>query len=328
MRTGVPLRRSTSGHVVRTEASTSITARGSRLTKRISPSGSSGMPGLQRSGPRPHVERVERVVRLGGGQQLAAADLDGAELAAHERLAPERAAAGEVDDRLEVRAHAAVRGTRGTSPCARGASSVSAASGAPAGRRAARRTGTRARTWSSAPSSVFSRSSQPGPASAGPRRRCRRRRVGGKVLDLVEHGRSVRQQPHAIDASLPPGCSLGASDIGAYVLIGAGPADWRDWDENASDRVGGALARHLDRAAERALGLLARPLEVELVGDVGERRAAARPRAGRARPPRRASCGRAGSTRSGCGSVASTNSRSVSRANSHRSSSARSRPRR
>ena len=39
----------------------------------------------RRAGAR--VEGVEGVVGLGGGQQLPAADLDGAELAAHERLA-------------------------------------------------------------------------------------------------------------------------------------------------------------------------------------------------------------------------------------------------
>ena len=43
-RPGSPPMRSTIGHVVRSEPSTSSTARGSRLTNRISPSGSSGSP--------------------------------------------------------------------------------------------------------------------------------------------------------------------------------------------------------------------------------------------------------------------------------------------
>ena len=46
---------------------------------------------------------------LGGGDQLGAAQLDGAEHPAHQRLAAVRQAVVQVDDRLEVRLHLAVR---------------------------------------------------------------------------------------------------------------------------------------------------------------------------------------------------------------------------
>ncbi|MFP5405985.1 MAG: hypothetical protein ACLGHY_06480, partial [Gammaproteobacteria bacterium] len=45
------------------------------------------------------------MVRQPAALELAAADLDRAELAAHQRLPPVRAARLELDDRLEVRAH-------------------------------------------------------------------------------------------------------------------------------------------------------------------------------------------------------------------------------
>src|SRR3954451_3783317 len=64
---------------------------------------------LEGRGAGARVEREQGVVRLGGGEQLAAADLDGAELAAHQRLAAEGGAGVQVDDRLEVRRHLPVR---------------------------------------------------------------------------------------------------------------------------------------------------------------------------------------------------------------------------
>jgi hypothetical protein len=76
------------------------------LTNSTSPSGSSGRP---TSSAGAIVEREQRVVCLGSGEQLAAADLDGAELAAHQRLAAVGAAGGQLDDRLEVGLHLAVR---------------------------------------------------------------------------------------------------------------------------------------------------------------------------------------------------------------------------
>ena len=62
---------STTGQVVRSEDSTSSTARGSRLTNRISPVGQQRQADLERGGAGAGVEGEERVVGLGGGEQLA-----------------------------------------------------------------------------------------------------------------------------------------------------------------------------------------------------------------------------------------------------------------
>src|SRR4051794_13312136 len=63
---------------------------------------------LERGSTRARIKGEQRVVRLRGGDQLGPAQLDDAHLAAHQRLAAVGLAAGEVDDRLEVRRHLAV----------------------------------------------------------------------------------------------------------------------------------------------------------------------------------------------------------------------------
>ena len=154
---------------MRSEDSTSSAARGSRLTNRISPSGISGSPISSAAARARAVEGEERVVRLGGGQQLAAAHLDGAELAAHQRLAAERAAGGELDDRLEVRAHQPVREELGEPVGARaveqrlGRQRQRLLVGEPDGEQAGA-LGLRER----AAAASLRRSSQPGPASSRP----------------------------------------------------------------------------------------------------------------------------------------------------------------
>ena len=123
---------------------------------------------LERRGAGAVVEGEERVVRLGGGQQLAAADLDGAEPAAHQRLAAVGAAGGQLDDRLEVRLHLPVREELGEPVGARAVEQL-------LGRQRqrllvgqAQREQARALGGETALSSSFRRSFQPGPASTRP----------------------------------------------------------------------------------------------------------------------------------------------------------------
>ena len=218
---------------------------------------------LERRGAGAGVEGEQRVVGLGGGQQLAAADLDGAELAAHQRLAAERRAGVEVDDRLEVGGHLPVREELGEPV---GAAAVQQRLGghrqrllvgAPHGEQA-RALGLRERAEQLLEAVL--------PAGAGELEPLdgdvALDRLGRHVLDLVEHGGTVRQERHAVGAFL----SQESSPEGPLPDLSAASAPGRE----RSDGVGGALAGELDRAAELALGLVARPLGVELVGDVRE----------------------------------------------------------
>ena len=123
---------------------------------------------LERRGAGPVVEGEERVVGLGGGDQLRAAQLDRAEHPAHQRLAAVGQAVVQVDDRLEVRLHLAVREELGEPVGARAVQQRLGRDRQPDS--SARRTANRqARSESeSAFTTDFSRSSQPGPASRSP----------------------------------------------------------------------------------------------------------------------------------------------------------------
>ena len=81
----------TTGQVVRTEDSTSRHGARVEVDEQHLALGQQRHADLERRGAGAGVEGEQRVVGLGGGQQLAAADLDGAELAAHQRLAAEGA---------------------------------------------------------------------------------------------------------------------------------------------------------------------------------------------------------------------------------------------
>ena len=154
---------------------------------------------LERRGAGARVEGEQRVVGLGGGQQLAAAHLDRAELAAHQRLAPERAAGRELDDRLEVRAHQPVREELGEPVGARAVQQrlgrqrqrllVGQADGEQAGALGLRER-LQQRLEAVVPAGPGELQALDGDVALG--------RLGGQVLDLVEHGGTVRQESHAV----------------------------------------------------------------------------------------------------------------------------------
>ena len=251
------------------------------LTNRISPSGISGRPTSSAAARARASKENSASWASAAAISSAAAQLDRAQLAAHQRLAAVGLAAGEVDDRLEVRRHLRRgRGTRGTSRCACGRAACRPGSAGPARRRAGPRTGRRARSSEIEPSSVLEALLPAGPGELQPLDRdVALDRLGRVVLELVEHGRAVRQQSHAVSglAGLPN--RVHPASIGAN----AAPLDQRA----RLYVVDGALAGHLDRAAERPLGVLAGPVLAQLVGEVGQEHAGARRPCGRARPPRR-----------------------------------------
>ena len=156
---------------------------------------------LERRGAGPVVEGEQRVVGLGGGQQLAAADLDGSELAAHQRLAAVGAAGGQLHDRLEVRLHLAVREEVGEPV---GARAVEQRLGGQRdrllvvhaqreqARALGRRDGLQQLLQALAPAGAGEHEAVDGDVAL--------HRLGGQVLDLVEHGRTVRQQSHSVDS--------------------------------------------------------------------------------------------------------------------------------
>ena len=156
---------------------------------------------LERRGAGAVVEGEQRVVRLGGGQQLAAADLDGAELAAHQRLAAVGAAGGQLDDRLEVRLHLAVREEVGEPVGARAVEQrlggqrqrlLVVQAQREQARALGRRDGLQQLLQALVPARPGEHESLDGDVALD--------RLGRQVLDLVEHGRTVRQQSHAVDA--------------------------------------------------------------------------------------------------------------------------------
>ena len=207
MRPGSVPRRPTIGQVVRTEDSTSRHGARVEVDEQHLALGQQRHADLQRRRAGAVVEGEQRVVGLGGGQQLAAADLDGAELAAHQRLAAER------------RARGAGRRSAGSAgvicPCERNSgnqsvrrrsSSVSAGIGSACSSAAhgeqARALGLRERAEQLLEAVL--------PAGAGELEALdgdvALDRLGGHVLDLVEHGRTVRQERHAV-GGVEPGSS-------------------------------------------------------------------------------------------------------------------------
>jgi hypothetical protein len=154
------------------------------------------MPTSSAAGAR--VEREQRVVGLGGREQLAPADLDGAELAAHQRLAAVRRPGVEVDDRLEVRRHLPVREELGKPV---GAAAVQQRLGRhrqrllvgdPHGEEA-RALGLRERVEQGLEAVLPARAGQLEPLDGD----VALYGLGRHVLDLVEHGGTVRQERHA-----------------------------------------------------------------------------------------------------------------------------------
>ena len=198
-----------------------------------------------------------RVVGLGRGHQLAAAQLDGAELAAHQRLAAERAAGRQLDDRLEVRVHPAVAQELREPVRARAVQQrlrrhrqpllVGEADGEQAGA-----LGQRQRADDGLQPLVPPRAGQQqtlhGDVARGG--------LGGEVLDLVEHGRPVREQSHAVHRGGGRGHNLCSRPEGPPAL--------------RRDGVDRALVGGVDRPAERSRRLRARVRRVELGGEVGQ----------------------------------------------------------
>jgi hypothetical protein len=155
-------------------------------------------PRLQRGDARAHVEGVEGVVRLGGLQQLLPAHLEGRQTPAHERLAAVHLLVAQVDDRLEGRGHLPLREELGepvgAGPVEQGlgrqrqAVLVGELHGEQAGPLGVRQGG----------QGVLEALA---PARAGDhhaRGRDVLRRLVAMVLDLEQHGRTVRQESHAI----------------------------------------------------------------------------------------------------------------------------------
>src|SRR3954469_24524681 len=156
---------------------------------------------LEGRGAGARVEREQGVVRLGGGEHLAAADLDGAELAAHQSLAAEGGAGVQVDDRLEVRRHLPVREELGKPV---GAAAVEQDLGRHRQRllvgdlhgEQARALGLRERAEQVLEAVLPARAGQPQALDCD----VALDRLGRHVLDLVEHGRTMRQERHAVGA--------------------------------------------------------------------------------------------------------------------------------
>ena len=189
-----------------------------------------------------HVEGEEGVVGLGGRDELAAADLGGAEHAAHERLAADHAA------RRAGRRSAGSggpsgpsRGTRGTSRSARGRGRPAASRGSGWFSPSRRANSASRSPIESASSSVRRRSDQPGPESTRPSSVTSPGRVGrAQVRDLEEDGRAPREQAHAVRR----GCGVG----GVTRPASADRASGLSPDRTGSDLVDGALAGELDVA--------------------------------------------------------------------------------
>ena len=262
----------------------SSTARGSRLTNSSSPSGSSGSP-ISSAAARARESKEKRASWASAAAISSAPRTSvGAQLAAHQRLAAVGAAVGEVDDRLEVRRHHAVREELGEPVGARAVEQrvgrdrqallVVEADGEQAGA-----LGVRDRVQQLLEAVL--------PAGAGELHALDGDvavdGLGRQVLDLVEHGRDDAT------AVARPRCSRLASRSGFTCAASARTATALDLHVE-----GCTFGGDLDRPAEGRLGLAARPVGAQLVGEVGQQDAAARPPGGRARRPRRASRGRAG----------------------------------
>ena len=212
MREGSPPRRITIGQVVRIEDSTSSTARGSMLTNRTSPSGISGRPTSSAAARARASKEKSASWASAAADQLGAAQLDRAQHAAHQRLAAVGLAAGEVDDRLEVRRHLAVGEELGEPVGARaveqrvGRDRQALLVVEPDGEEAGA-LGVRDRAQEVLQALL--------PAGARELQALDRDvavdRLGRVVLELVEHGRTVRQQSHAVSglAALPYRVHLG-----------------------------------------------------------------------------------------------------------------------
>ena len=299
----------TTGQVVRSEDSMSSTARGSRLTNRSSPSGSSGRP-ISSAAARAR-ESKEKRASCASAAAISSPprQLEGAELAAHQRFAPVGRAVGEVDDRLEVRRHDAVREELGEPV---GARAVEQRVGrerqallvGEAHREQAGALGVRDRVQQLLEAVVPARAGElqalDGDVAVDG--------LGRQVLDLVEHGGTVRQESHAVGAgwSADPGSCPFASARSGSALARRRRAD--------SDLVDGALAGDLDRPAELAS---ASP-RAQSASSSSEKWVSTSRRAPALRPCSPASPGvrwPRGPSRSGRGSVASIISRSVPCAN-------------
>ena len=285
----------------------SSTARGSRLTNSSSPSGSSGSP-ISSAAARARESKEKRASWASAAAISSAPRTSVApSLPRISASRPYARAVGEVDDRLEVRRHDAVREELGEPVGARAVEQrvgrdrqallVVEADGEQAGA-----LGVRDRVQQLLEAIL--------PAGAGELHALDGdvavHGLGRQVLDLVEHGRAVRQQSHALSGlGCPP-------DPGSSRAASAGNAS-APLDLHVED---GALAGDLDRPRRRSprpRGAPSRRPARRRSGSAGRRRAPARRACSPASPgvtwPRRPS-------RSGRGSVASMISRSVPRANS------------
>ena len=283
IRDGSAPRRPTTGQVVRSELSTSSDRARVEVDEQDLALGQQRQPDLERRGAGAVVEGEERVVGLGGGDQLAAAQLDRAELAAHQRLAAE-GAAGRAGRRSAGSAASSgrARGTRGTSRCACGPAASRPAPAAPARRPGGRRTGRRARRATARLMTAFSRSSQPGPASSE-----------------SFHGDVARRRARWRGARPCRARTAGARAVARH--------PWRRWrGSRPSDRPLDGRGLYSDEVVDRALvgqrrpgrRSRARPRRAPTRRRARRRSASApaasRPPARRARPPRAASDARAG----------------------------------
>ena len=199
IRDGSALSRPTTGHVVRIEESTSSAARGSRLTNRISPSGISGRPTSSAAA------RARESNENSASWASAAASSSPPRTSTAPSLPrisasrPNDAAGGDLDDRLEVRAHQPMREELGE-PVGAGAVEQRLGRqrerllvGQPDGEQAgALGLGERLQQRLEPVVPAGSGQLEPldGDVALG--------RLGGEMLHLVEHGGTMRQEPHAV----------------------------------------------------------------------------------------------------------------------------------
>ena len=226
--------------------------------------GQQRQPDFQRSGAGAVVEREDRVVRLGGGHQLAAAQLDGAELAAHQRLAAEARPPASSTIGWKCGCMRPCERNSGNQSVRVRSSSVSAGTGSDCSS-ASRIANRQARSEiESDLTTAFSRSSHPGPAREALHADIALGGLGGEVLDLVEHGRTVREQSHAIHGGGGRG-GRESSRPKVPALSAQPPRALQDPDSRSSHFVGRRRPAARTPARPRP-----RPIDVELVGEVRE----------------------------------------------------------
>ena len=310
---------STAGQIVRSEHSTSSTARGSRLTNRTSPSGSSGSP------------TSSAAVRARESKEKSASWASAAAISSPPRTStapslprisasrPNTVPRREVDDRLEVRRHLAVREELGEPVGAARSSSVSAGIGSAcvvgeAHREQAGALGVRERAQEVLQAVVPRRAGEHEAldgdvaldAARSPCARPCTARTGGATAVARRRRRSVS-----------PSRVMGSASAGG---LGSSSAAGADAVRRSLQLVDRALAGDVRRARRTPARPPAAPSPHRARRRSASARGAARRPCGRARRPRRASGARARPVRSGRGSVASISSRSVPRANSHSAS--------